>query len=195
MRDLRLITPPAWFELDLEPSGRRASIDQMVAERTGSAVNPAFSTDLALLLERHAAEAYERGAVRASMFSQELGGEHVAAALMVLVVPGQVGTGGVADDRSADGGRTLAWGLAEALGPEGATEMRQLPAGPAVRVRRRLQSAIPDGEEVPVESVQYFVPFPDGDHLVLLNFSTPNLALADAFVEVFDAMAATLSWT
>lgn len=190
MRDLRLILPPAWFELDLEPSRRRASIDQMVAERTGSADRTAFTDDLALLLERHAAEAYERGAVRASMFSQELGGEHVAAALMVLVVPGQGDTDGPADD-----GRTLAWGLAGALRQEGATEVRRLPAGPAVRVRRRLLSAIPGGKEVPVESVQYFVPFPDGDHLVLLNFSTPNLALADAFAEVFDAMAETLSWT
>jgi hypothetical protein len=42
--------------------------------------------------------------------------------------------------------------------------------------------------------VQYFVPLPGSTDLVLLSFSTPNLGLADAMVELFDAMAESLQW-
>lgn len=192
-RDLRLIVPPAWFDLDLDPATRRASIDRMLAERAAGAAEMPFVADLAVLLERQAAEAHERGAVRAAMFSEELGGERVSAALVVVVVEGRGDTCATAG--SDAGGRVaLAWGLAEVLGGEGTTELCSLGAGPAVRVRRRATNELPGGGQVPVESVQYFVPFPDGRDLVLLSFSTPSLGLADAFAEVFDAMAGTLSW-
>lgn len=42
--------------------------------------------------------------------------------------------------------------------------------------------------------VQYFVPVPGVPSLLVLSFSTPNLPLAEVFVELFDAMAQTLQW-
>lgn len=71
--------------------------------------------------------------------------------------------------------------------------MRWLPAGPAARLRRRQSAPTTNGQVVPVESVQYFVPLPVGDRLVLLSFSTPCLGLAEAFVELFDTIAETLA--
>jgi hypothetical protein len=63
-------------------------------------------------------------------------------------------------------------------------------------LRRRVGTGIHDqeGREAPAENVQFFVPLPEVDTLLALVFSTPILPLADAYAEVFDAMAMSASW-
>ncbi len=45
-----------------------------------------------------------------------------------------------------------------------------------------------------METLQYFIPVPGTARLLVLSFSTPNLSLAPAFLELFDAMAESLHW-
>ena len=52
-----------------------------------------------------------------------------------------------------------------------------------------------EGAEIEVETVQWFVLHPTGRWLAVLTFSTPNVGLAEAFGEVFDAIAWSLQWT
>ena len=65
---------------------------------------------------------------------------------------------------------------------------------PALRVRKGVRPTVV-GREVDTDVVQYFVPVPGGDRLVVLTFSTPIAALADGFAGLFDAIAGTLRFT
>jgi hypothetical protein len=66
-------------------------------------------------------------------------------------------------------------------------------AGPATRVRRRVTASL-EGRELPAEVVQYAIATPSGAAPVLLSFSTPLVEAADAFVELFDSVAASTTW-
>jgi len=85
---------------------------------------------------------------------------------------------------------------AEELAARVQGEVRDLPAGPGVRVRRRQSAALDaGGNPSDVEIVQWYALHESGGRLALLTFSTPNVGLADQFGEVFDLIAATLRWT
>ncbi|MGH7747784.1 MAG: hypothetical protein ACREQ5_23945, partial [Candidatus Dormibacteria bacterium] len=66
----------------------------------------------------------------------------------------------------------------------------ELPAGRAVRVSRMRSTDIPgtDGSLLTSE-VQYLLPVPASTAMAVLTFSTPTIALADRFAELFDLMA------
>lgn len=191
-RDLRVATPANWFDLDLEPATSEASIERLVAQRAGDGSEQAeVRAQLVGLLRRATSDAVARGAVFASLLSDVIGGRPVAASLIVSVA---------ADTEDAGGGdlQALVERLRRSPGSDG--ELAQvgvveLPAAPAVRLRRRTATE-PEGdaEGAVVETVQYFVPVPATASLLVLSFSTPNLALAEAFVELFDTMAHTLQW-
>jgi hypothetical protein len=75
-------------------------------------------------------------------------------------------------------------------------EVVQLPAGRAVRVHLRPDLPLgASGERARADTVQYFVPVPGGDALLIVSFSTPSLERADELRRRFDAMAATIEWT
>ncbi|HYH32048.1 MAG TPA: hypothetical protein VD903_16875 [Pseudonocardia sp.] len=72
----------------------------------------------------------------------------------------------------------------------------ELPAGSAVLVSGTTQVDDEgwDGPQ-PARLRRYFVPVPGMSRVAALSFLTPNLDLADQFDEVFDAIAATLSFS
>jgi hypothetical protein len=76
------------------------------------------------------------------------------------------------------------------------TEIVELPAGPAVRLRRRTDSGLAGtgGETAQAAETQYFVPVPATDRMLVLTFATPNLGFRSEFEELFDRMAETLQW-
>ncbi len=51
-----------------------------------------------------------------------------------------------------------------------------------------------DGREPQLAVVQFFVPIPQWRSLLVLAFSTPTLVAADAFAELFDALARSARW-
>lgn len=194
---IRLRTPAAWVDLDLDPTTRAASIAAMVEEKAAG-----DRERIRAMLDSAAGDAAGEGAVFASLFSDTVAGKAVSASLVVSVVDADSdeAAGGVGPGLSADTAelQEIRLAIAEDLAADfhegGAeSELRALEAGPAARVRSRI--AVEDDQEpTTVDLVQYFVPFPNGDRLAVLSFSTPNVSLADAFGEVFDAIASTLQW-
>lgn len=84
-----------------------------------------------------------------------------------------------------------------ALAGSGEVTLETLPAvGRAARVlrRERTKQSRKLGSEFKDTVVEYFVPVPDRDEVLMLTFSTPLEPIADAMVELFDAVAATLRW-
>lgn len=190
---LSVVTPGTWITLDLDPATRTGSIARAVEQHTGSGPSEEpRRAELKAALERVAADAQGQGGVYAALLSDVIEGRPVAASLIVSLRTGS--------SASAPAGLTrglIAEGLRRVLDGHGTTEVRELPVGPAVRVRKRVRADVPmaEGLAAEVETVQWFVPLPDGQHLVLLSFSTPTVGLAEPFGELFDAIAATLSWT
>jgi hypothetical protein len=79
----------------------------------------------------------------------------------------------------------------------GKGELHQLDLGSSIRLRSR-EDAKSEGFlefEVTVDRTQFFVPVPDTTDLLVLDFSTPNLVLADEMSELFDAIASTARWS
>ncbi|MGP3972154.1 hypothetical protein [Streptomyces sp. 6N223] len=82
--------------------------------------------------------------------------------------------------------------------PQAEVEVVDLPAGRAVRVRRqeRPQDAsdlgLPEGRTSTL--LTYFVQIPESPTHLVLSFNTPLTELADALVELFDAVAHSLTW-
>ncbi|MEW6477212.1 MAG: hypothetical protein AB1679_33585 [Actinomycetota bacterium] len=190
---LSVVTPATWITLDLDPATRNDSIARVVQQRIGSGPNEeSRRIELRAAFERVMAEAEGQDAVHAALLSDVIEGVPVAASLIVSLREGQ--------SASASAGlnpAVVAQGLRQALDGKGAAEVRELPLGPAVQVRQRVLAQVPVGEgpTAEVETVQWFVPLPDGRHLALLSFSTPNVGLAEPFGKLFDAIAATLSWS
>ena len=185
---LQVATPASWVDLDLDPSTRRQSIARTV-EQAAAHMSPEGRQELARMLERAATDAETQGAVFAAIYSDVIEQRAVSASLVVSVRPGK-GMPPQALNRSE-----LAHGLSRTLATTGSVEVRDLPAGPGVRLRKRVMAPLPGQEaEVEVENVQWFVPSPDGSQLALLAFSTPTLGLAEPFGSLFDAIAGTLQW-
>lgn len=162
-----------------------------MVEQSVNHLVPDGRNELARLLEQAAAAAEAQGAVFAALYSDVLEKQPVSASLVVSIRPGQGMSPPAGSNRSA-----VAQGISRVLAETGSVEVRDLPAGPGVRLRKRVQAPIPgEDAEVEVENVQWFVPFPDGTQLALLAFSTPTLGLAEPFGELFDAIAGTLRWT
>jgi hypothetical protein len=192
LAELGVMLPAKWIRVDLDPETRAASHAAIVAERGGPALEQgATEAGLAGLLEGVARAARAAGGVYAAFYSDVLGGRQVAASLVISVVEAT----GAPPPPEADTA-TLAASLRNLLAGEGEAEVRELPVGPAVRLRRQSNAPVPGGgaSTAPVMNVRYVVPLPGLRRLAVLEFSTPNLALGDAFADLFDTIAASFSW-
>ncbi len=196
---LRLVTPASWYDLDLVPRTRRASIRAEVQARVGPDPSRAeVRRGLTALLLRASSEAAERGAVAASMYSEVIDGTAVSASLVAMVQRGDGSDGG---DGDADLAALAARLNAEPGGPQGGPQggpgeavVVELLAGPAVRLRGR-HRAHAGRQSVEVESTQFLIPVDGTGVRVVLNFSTPSLRAAAAFAELFDAIAKSVGWS
>jgi hypothetical protein len=174
--DYRLTVPEGWVRVDLHPGVREPALARLV-DRQFRGVNNAAD------LKRQARDqflrvaqyAYGNGGLELYVSLQTAGGLPLPASLVVtLTPPPDKETLRVTPDR-----------LAQALADDGGqVALTQLPAGPAVRVRRRAEATILDVHVIVPESGAYLV----------LSFSTPLNALADAMLDLFDSIASTLRW-
>lgn len=177
-----LLMPPGWVRMPLNRAGARRQVRTMVAERAKGQPSDTVSP-VRIALEREVLTVVERavsgGAVDLYLLADNVRGLPVAASLAVSHVE-RLGTPEVDLAAFADG---------QGAGAE--SEVVDLPCGRAVRTRRSGLAAPPPGPSILVE---YVLPVPDdGGHLVLA-FASPNVALAEAMVALFDALAATLRW-
>ncbi|MBB0243114.1 hypothetical protein FNQ90_03055 [Streptomyces alkaliphilus] len=189
----RLVTPTDWFRIPLTDEGRRdrsvrALVDRTCPDRDGDALRRRELTEFIGDLARRGAE---QDGVELYLSTQTVLDVPVPASLLISLE---------IDDRPRPlpmPHDLLAAGLREKY--SGAdVSIVGLPAGTAVRCRRedrsgRIQEVGADPAR-PGTLLEYFVQVPDtGVHLVL-TFNTPVAELADALVEMFDAIARSLRW-
>jgi hypothetical protein len=138
---LGVMLPAKWIRVDLDPETRAEAHAAIVAERGGPALEQgATEADLTGLLEGVALTARAAGGIYAAFYSDVLGGRQVAASLVISVIEAS----GAPPPPDADAA-TLAASLRNLLAGEGETDVRELPVGPAVRLRRQSAAPVPGG--------------------------------------------------
>jgi hypothetical protein len=174
--DYQLTVPEGWARVDLQPGVREPALARLVDRQFRSVNNAAH-------LKRQAREqflrvaqyAYGNGGLELYVSLQTAAGLPLPASLVVtLTPPHEKETLRVPPDRLA---RELAAG-------GGRVTLIELPAGPGVRVRRRVEATMLD----------IHVAVPESGAYLILSFSTPLDQLADAMVDLFDSIANTLRW-
>lgn len=191
----RLATPGNWFTLDLDPATRNQSIARLVNARIADFPQIAERRQEIIRMLRGAArEAAEHEVAFVSMMAEAADGPGMSASLTVVITP-------VAADDDGGGPVTDVESLRASLAGRSAPPQRvdvgcvELPAGTAVRLCGLRENDLPGGGESVVTSmVQYFIPVPDSAAFAVVTFSTPTLALAGPFTELFDAIASTFEF-
>lgn len=188
--DFRIALPASWIRLDLDPRSRRESVRDLAHGQLGEDPQHAeLRRQFEALALKAAEEAEQAGAEKAWFYADRLGDRPVIASL-------------VARWWQADGDRS-SHAMIERLNASSrpgnlvvVAEMRELGSGPAIRVRRRVTTRRPEtgDRDMTAESVQYYVSVPRVPEFLVLAFSTPNLALVEAFLELFEAIVGTLQW-
>lgn len=186
--DYRLLLPEGWFRILLDPEQRDQSVDALVGRQFHGIDNaPHLKEELRKDLRRRAAKAHRGGGIELYLSLQEVGPFTIPASLLVTLAPLK---------RSE---RLPLEALAQVLAEEGeeAVSIEELQAGPAVRVRKLVLQGDEESSERPHNSllVEYHLPVPGAPAFLLLSFSTPLEAIADAMAELFDAIASSLTWT
>ncbi|MGH9137634.1 MAG: hypothetical protein ACRD0G_11390 [Acidimicrobiales bacterium] len=188
--DLVAEFPDTWFDVPIGPTAHPDDLDAQIDARIDR--EPALAPYRQALAESVltiAADATEHQATAAKVrfdLSELDGVSHATVYVFLLDRDGTASPAAtVAELEEALAGRRTA----DQTDP--AVEVRHLDAGDALRVQV-ITEAEPDedGGLLLVETVQYWLPVPGHDDLILLAFSTPNLAGADALIDEFDAIAA-----
>ncbi|MGA5566106.1 hypothetical protein ACPCUV_33730 [Streptomyces platensis] len=187
--------PDSWWQLDLDPNTRDASIRRRIEDQVKLA--PQLSREqvdgLIRTTRRTAREAHAQGALRASGMLRILragSGPLVLSATMVVL---RISVPEEQSEDLADLVVAAAMQLgteAEGSGlPPGEVELVELPgAGAAGRITR-IEEVDYQGTRVPTAVRHTLIPVPNNRDYLVLAGSTPNVDLAEQFYEVFDAIA------
>jgi hypothetical protein len=174
-----MVTPPGWRNLDLSQATSGESLGWLVG-------NGASHTVEALI-----DGARSQGASMGAVYIAQVGETRIAASMIAAVRP--------ADDRVTRDGSVDVDALHSLLAtggrrvPASDVSVVDLPSGRAVRVRARPEVVV--GNRVArAANVQYFLRVPDQEAILVVTFSTPTIELAEAFGELFEAIAASVEW-
>lgn len=200
--DYQLLLPEGWFRVHIAPERREQSVDALVERQFKGIDNaPQIKAQLRQDILRQAARAFDEGGIELYLSLQQAGPFTVPASLLVaLALPPQGGRLPALDD------------IAGRLAAEGKDSREvsvvEIAAGPALRVREEYDPARDrpptqtekDAEKdadyaLPSVTLDYQVQVPRAEAILLLTFSTPLVQIADAMVDLFDAVAGSLSWT
>ncbi|MDT0392576.1 hypothetical protein [Streptomyces dubilierae] len=178
-----LITPEDWYRVPLLPADRREASVHALVKRQFAGVDdqPVLRRKAEEHLLGTAEAAVGQGGVVMYLSFLEAGGIPLSASLLISRLY-----------EKFDGLDVVA-----ALAGSGEVTLETLPAvGRVARVlrRERAKQSRKLGSEFEDTVVEYFVPVPDRDEVLMLTFSTPLEPIADAMVELFDAVAGTLRW-
>ncbi|MFJ4818835.1 hypothetical protein [Streptomyces sp. NPDC088801] len=192
--DYRLLLPEGWFRVHIDPELRERSVDALVSRQFEGVDNaPHLKRQLRESLLAQAAAAFRDGGIELYLSLQKAGALTIPASLLVTLLPP---TGG--DQPSAQD-------IAARLSADEELEVTvvELSSGPAVRTRRwtgqpdrPAPAGVPGSpdETLPSVTVDYQLPIPGAGTSLLLTFSTPLVEIAEAMVQLFDAVAASLVW-
>jgi hypothetical protein len=188
-----LAVPRSWYELELHPARRDRAIRELVEERTrGNDVMWERRHAITKLLVQQATDARASGASYCAGFSLPTDEGPVTGSITVSLV-----------DRPADGGRVgpadtfrqLPRGT-DPLAPYAETTLVDLPgAGPCARSSGIEDTPFPGGGLLRHVFMVTAVPVPGREQLFLVAASSPVLPLADALLDLFDAVTGTFTVT
>ena len=187
--------PASWFELDVRPATRNTCIEALVRERV--AAQPQLwehRGQITRLLREVARRGWEAGARYCAALVQPTEEGALTASVTVTVLGSPGGAGELEMDRVP--------GLLERLhtrAPQGPGEswtqvgVVELPeAGTAARAHGIEDVELPEGAGwVRVAMMQTYVPVPGTTTVLLVSCSSPVLALAEAWFDLFDAITGT----
>lgn len=193
--DYRLLLPDGWFRVDIDPESRERSVDALVGRRFAGVDNaPHLKRQLRDRLLAQATSAYQDGGIELYLSLQQAGSLTIPASLLITLLRPTART-------TLPDAAELARHLS--AGRPGETTVTELAAGTAVRVRRKTgqpntpapaEAAGSPDEVLPSVTLDYQLPVPRSEAHLLLTFSTPLLQIADAMVDLFDAIAGSLTW-
>ncbi|WP_326598408.1 hypothetical protein [Streptomyces sp. NBC_01803] len=190
----RVITPTDWFRVPLLSTAKRDRSVQTLVDMTypNRDQDAARRHDLKELLSTVVADAAQRDGVELYISTQGVFGVPIPATLLVTAEPEDP------EHPVSLPPEMLADGIRDKYGESAQVSVVALGSGPAVRSRR--QELTPEArelgqpEERPNTLLEFYLPVPNTGAWLLLTFSTPIPELADAQVEMFDAIAGSLRW-
>ncbi|MDT0307483.1 hypothetical protein RM780_10965 [Streptomyces sp. DSM 44917] len=190
----RMITPTDWFRIPLRSAAQReksvqALVDLTYASRDEFAVK---RRELRELLTSITDKAVEQLGIELYLSTQGVFGVPIPASLLVTAEPEDPAV------RAVLPVEMLADGLRNKHGENADVRVVRLTCGPAVRCRRRELSQdskdLGQPEDRPSTLLDFYLPVPHSGAWLVLSFSTPLPELADAQVEMFDAVADSFLW-
>ncbi|MFF4347709.1 hypothetical protein [Streptomyces sp. NPDC001530] len=194
--DYRLLLPEGWFRVRIDPEGRERSVDALLDRQFEGVDNaPHIKRQVREELLAQAAAAFQDGGIELYISLQQAGSLTIPASLLITLLPPPPG-----------GSLPTAHDLEDLLSADGEAEISavELSTGTAVRVRRvtgqpnrPAPAGVPGSTDqaLPSVTLDYQLPVPGTGAHLLLTFSTPLVQIADAMVELFDAVAGSLRWT
>lgn len=181
--------PQSWYELELRPGVRDQAIRRLVEDRVrGNDVMWAQRRSIEKLLVEHAARAWESGATYAAGFSLPTEEGPVTGSLTVTLVEDPAGEVVLTpDERFHQVPRT-----SDPLAPYALTTVVDLPTiGPCPRSSGIDEAALPEGGLLRHVFMVTAVPVREHRRTFLVSASSPVLPLADALLDLFDAVTST----
>ncbi|WP_165036311.1 hypothetical protein [Candidatus Protofrankia californiensis] len=189
--------PDTWFEVDLNPVTRRASIDALVRERTrGVPELAANRAAISRLLRNAASDAAAGGALFCGVMTEAVEGAGLSASVTIslLFAPNGDRITGVTGVTPSAIMSTLSEKAARSQDDTWTTvALVDLPyVGQAARSYGVEDISLPDQAGwIRTTMMQTFVPIPRSDQVALVSCSSPNLVLVDALHDLFDAVTST----
>ncbi|KAF3469726.1 hypothetical protein GL259_22630 [Streptomyces sp. Tu 3180] len=193
--DYELLLPEGWFRVHIDPESRERSVDALLDRRFAGLDNaPHIKRRLRDDLLAQATAAFRDGGIELYLSFQQAGPLTVPASLLVTLLHPAPG-------RSLPSPQDISDRLAADTAAD--VSVVELAAGTAVRTRRSTgqpDASAPAGtpgspdDALPSVTLDYQVPVPGTEAQLLLTFSTPLVQIADAMVELFDAVAGSLKW-
>ncbi|RKN10062.1 hypothetical protein [Streptomyces radicis] len=194
-RGYRMTTPTDWFRIPLrdgEKRGKalRALLDITYPNRDEFALKRRELLDLMTSVTESSAR---RDGVELYVSTQAALGVPIPASLLVTAEPEDP-----AQPRQIPA-VMVADGIRDAYGKDAEVSVVRLPSGNAVRCRR-LETSDDSRElgvpkERPSTLLEFYLPVPHSTAWLLLTFSAPLIELADAQIQLFDAVASSFHWS
>ncbi|MEQ4197254.1 hypothetical protein ACWEO9_05150 [Streptomyces albidoflavus] len=197
MPSFSLAVPDSWWEFDIRPQGREATVRTMVDERVRETPELApYRNDLTAMLRRMAKDAHDSGALYLGCMAENFDSVPLSATVTVSVVGArnQQGAALSTDPRAiAESLRTItprregdAWRKVTTVDIPG--------VGPAARTYGVEDVPVAQGDNRTLRMVltQTYIPVPGTtDQVILVSGASPVLDLAEAFHDIFDAVTGT----
>ncbi|HET9654816.1 MAG TPA: hypothetical protein VFP72_05650 [Kineosporiaceae bacterium] len=191
----RVQVPPSWFQFDAWRATRTADLSRLVDARIAHRpqLRP-FRSALLRLLREVAEDAQRRGALLCAVTADPVvDAGTILASLMVFRTEGS-------PDPDANTVEAIAAGITAHEGAEGGgswrrVQVQDLPAGRAVRVSgvEVLRDA-GEGPGLDAVTMHTLWPVPEGGGVLDVVLTSPQSQLAEALLDLFDAISGTFSW-